>query len=51
VRVRGPWHDKFREVDSNDSATMRAVQVPSTAADFELVERDVPTPDFGEALV
>ncbi|HEY5188100.1 MAG TPA: alcohol dehydrogenase [Solirubrobacteraceae bacterium] len=30
---------------------MRAVQVPSAGADFELVERDVPTPGPGEALV
>ncbi|MGH2866889.1 MAG: alcohol dehydrogenase [Solirubrobacteraceae bacterium] len=32
-------------------ASMRAIQVPSAGADFELVERDVPTPGFGEALV
>jgi D-arabinose 1-dehydrogenase-like Zn-dependent alcohol dehydrogenase len=32
-------------------ATMRAMQVSEPGADFELVERDVPTPGFGEALV
>src|ERR1035441_3409129 len=32
-------------------ATMRAVQVPSAGADFELVERDVATPGPGEALI
>ena len=32
-------------------ATMRAVQVASAGADFELVEREVPTPGLGEALV
>lgn len=32
-------------------AKMRAVQVGAPGADFELVERDVPTPGFGEALV
>lgn len=30
---------------------MRAVQVPEAGADFELVERDVPEPGRGEALV
>jgi len=32
-------------------ATMRAVQVPSADADFELVEREIPTPGPGEAVV
>ncbi|MDQ2895237.1 MAG: alcohol dehydrogenase [Actinomycetota bacterium] len=32
-------------------ATMRAVQVPSAGADFELVEREIPTPGPGEAVV
>jgi D-arabinose 1-dehydrogenase-like Zn-dependent alcohol dehydrogenase len=32
-------------------ASMRAIQVPSAGADFEMVERDVPSPGFGEALV
>ena len=32
-------------------ATMRAVQIPSADADFELVEREVPTPGPGEAVV
>jgi D-arabinose 1-dehydrogenase-like Zn-dependent alcohol dehydrogenase len=32
-------------------ATMRAMQVSEPGADFELVEREVPTPGFGEALV
>jgi D-arabinose 1-dehydrogenase-like Zn-dependent alcohol dehydrogenase len=32
-------------------ATMRAVQVNEPGADFELVERDVPEPGFGEALI
>jgi alcohol dehydrogenase/propanol-preferring alcohol dehydrogenase len=32
-------------------ATMRAVQVPEAGADFELVEREVPEPSFGEALI
>jgi alcohol dehydrogenase/propanol-preferring alcohol dehydrogenase len=32
-------------------ATMRAVQVPKKGADFELVEREVPSPGRGEALV
>lgn len=32
-------------------ATMRAVQVPQAGADFELVEREVPAPGRGEALV
>ncbi len=31
--------------------TMRAVQVGSKGGDFELVEREVPTPGRGEALV
>ena len=31
--------------------TMRAIQVPEQGADFELVERDVPAPGRGEALV
>lgn len=30
---------------------MRVVQVPEAGADFELVEREVPHPGFGEALV
>ncbi|HET9103527.1 MAG TPA: alcohol dehydrogenase [Solirubrobacteraceae bacterium] len=30
---------------------MRAVQVPSADADFELVEREIPTPGPGEAVV
>jgi D-arabinose 1-dehydrogenase-like Zn-dependent alcohol dehydrogenase len=30
---------------------MRAIQVADAGADFELVERDVPEPGFGEALV
>ncbi|MEA2159211.1 MAG: hypothetical protein QOD66_1591 [Solirubrobacteraceae bacterium] len=32
-------------------ATMRAVQVGEAGGDFELVEREVPQPGFGEALV
>jgi D-arabinose 1-dehydrogenase-like Zn-dependent alcohol dehydrogenase len=32
-------------------ATMRAVQVPEAGADFELVERDVPSPGPDEVLV
>jgi D-arabinose 1-dehydrogenase-like Zn-dependent alcohol dehydrogenase len=32
-------------------ATMRAVQIPSADADFELVEREIPTPGPGEAVV
>jgi len=32
-------------------ATMRAVQVPEQGGDFELVEREVPRPGRGEALV
>ena len=32
-------------------ATMRAVQVSRPGGDFELVEREVPEPGFGEALV
>jgi alcohol dehydrogenase/propanol-preferring alcohol dehydrogenase len=32
-------------------ATMRAVQVPDAGADFELVEREIPTPGPGQALV
>jgi D-arabinose 1-dehydrogenase-like Zn-dependent alcohol dehydrogenase len=32
-------------------ATMRAMQVPEAGADFELVEREVPEPGFGEALI
>jgi alcohol dehydrogenase/propanol-preferring alcohol dehydrogenase len=32
-------------------ANMRAVQVSEPGGDFELVEREVPTPGFGEALV
>ncbi|MGB9185781.1 MAG: alcohol dehydrogenase [Solirubrobacteraceae bacterium] len=32
-------------------ASMRAMQVPSAGADFEMVQRDVPSPGFGEALV
>src|SRR5690349_9610712 len=32
-------------------ATMRAVQVPEAGADFELVEREIPTPGRGQALV
>jgi alcohol dehydrogenase/propanol-preferring alcohol dehydrogenase len=32
-------------------ATMRAVQVKAPGADFELVEREVPAPAFGEALI
>jgi alcohol dehydrogenase/propanol-preferring alcohol dehydrogenase len=32
-------------------ATMRAVQVPEAGADFELVQRDVPEPGAGEALI
>jgi D-arabinose 1-dehydrogenase-like Zn-dependent alcohol dehydrogenase len=32
-------------------ATMRAMQVREAGADFELVEREVPEPGFGEALV
>ncbi len=32
-------------------ATMRAMQVPEKGADFELVEREVPTPGRGEAVV
>ena len=31
--------------------TMRAMQVPEQGADFELVEREVPEPARGEALV
>ena len=31
--------------------TMRAMQVPEAGADFELVEREVPAPGRGEALV
>lgn len=31
--------------------TMRAMQIPEANADFELVERDVPSPGRGEALV
>ena len=32
-------------------ATMRAVQIPSADADFELVEREIPIPGPGEAVV
>src|ERR1700694_5529326 len=32
-------------------ASMRAVQVSEAGADFELVEREVPTPGRGQALV
>jgi D-arabinose 1-dehydrogenase-like Zn-dependent alcohol dehydrogenase len=32
-------------------ASMRAVQVSEAGGDFELVEREVPAPGFGEALV
>ncbi len=32
-------------------ATMRVMQVPTPGGDFELVEREVPEPGFGEALV
>jgi D-arabinose 1-dehydrogenase-like Zn-dependent alcohol dehydrogenase len=32
-------------------ATMRAVQIPSADADFELVEREIPTAGPGEAVV
>lgn len=32
-------------------ATMRASQVAAAGADFELEEREIPTPGFGEALV
>ena len=32
-------------------ATMRAVQVSEPGGDFELVEREIPAPGFGEALV
>jgi D-arabinose 1-dehydrogenase-like Zn-dependent alcohol dehydrogenase len=32
-------------------ATMRAMQVPEAGADFELVEREVREPGFGEALI
>ena len=32
-------------------ATMRAMQVSRPGADFELVEREVPQPGPGEALV
>ncbi len=32
-------------------ATMRAMQVAAPGADFELVEREVPEPGFGEALI
>ena len=32
-------------------ATMRAMQVPEAGADFELVEREVPEPGFGEVLI
>jgi alcohol dehydrogenase/propanol-preferring alcohol dehydrogenase len=32
-------------------AKMRAVQVSEAGGDFELVERDVPQPGFGEALI
>jgi D-arabinose 1-dehydrogenase-like Zn-dependent alcohol dehydrogenase len=31
--------------------TMRAIQVPSAGGEFELVEREVPTPGRGEVLV
>lgn len=31
--------------------TMRAVQIPSADADFELVEREIPSPGPGEAVV
>jgi D-arabinose 1-dehydrogenase-like Zn-dependent alcohol dehydrogenase len=32
-------------------ATMRAMQIPAKGGDFELVEREVPSPGRGEALV
>lgn len=32
-------------------ATMRAIQIPSANAEFELVQRDVPTPGPGEVVV
>lgn len=53
TNVRSPSQDVFfnAKVDGGIMATMKAAIVPMKGADFQIVEREIPTPGAGHVRI